>query len=131
MVTIMGLRDFIIIGICGAAVVTILLVDISFFNINRKAADRPKHTGAEELEKSLDIKASTLITKCEAVIKPQLNKPESFKIDTRQTRVYKHDNKLVLDMLYYAENSYGISMAKKASCDFSQTGILISTTNEP
>jgi len=34
-------------------------------------------------------------------------------------------------MLYYAENTHGISKLNKAPCDFSQIGILISTTNEP
>lgn len=125
MVAIMGTRDFIIIGVCGAVVVTILLA----FSINRKVVDQPKQTGAEQLEKSLDIKTSALVAKCEAVIKPQLNNPESFKVDMRQTRVYTQDNKLILDMLYYAEDSHGIRTPNKASCDFSQTGILISTTN--
>ena len=125
MVAIMGTRDFIIIGVCGAVVVTILLA----FSINRKVVDQPKQTGAEQLEKSLDIKTSALVAKCEAVIKPQLNNPESFKLDMRQTRVYTQDNKLILDMLYYAEDSHGIRTPNKASCDFSQTGILISTTN--
>lgn len=129
MVAIMGTRDFIIIGVCGAVVVTILLADISFFSINRKVVDQPKQTGAEQLEKSLDIKTSALVAKCEAVIKPQLNNPESFKVDMRQTRVYTQDNKLILDMLYYAEDSHGLRTPNKASCDFSQTGILISTTN--
>ena len=125
MVAIMGTRDFIIIGVCGAVVVTILLA----FSINRKVVDQPKQTGAEQLEKSLDIKTSALVAKCEAVIKTQLNNPESFKVDMRQTRVYTQDNKLILDMLYYAEDSHGIRTPNKASCDFSQTGILISTTN--
>ena len=74
---------------------------------------------------SSDVDKAALVTTCELAIKPQLKTPKSLDIDMGQSKVYDYEGMLVLDMFYYAENSYGASAINEVFCEFSYRGTLL------
>lgn len=129
MVTVMSTRDILVIGACVVVLAIALIADNGFFNVERDTTT-PMQAAvtAEPTSKPVEDKA-LLVTACELEIKPQLKNPKSFDVDMHQTQVYSHEGNIVLDMFYYAENSYGATSINEVFCDFTQQGTLMKVTH--
>lgn len=123
----METKTFVAIGLSCALLVIVLA--FSQYNPNTSNAAPQSATYNQEqvsAPSNSQVDKALLVTACELAIKPQLKNPKSFDVDMHQTQVYDHEGKLVLDMFYYAENSYGANTINEVFCDFTPRGTLIS-----
>ncbi len=123
----MNTKTFIAIGLsCALIVIAVLIV-----NYSQSVAPTDAITASVVSENVAPANNKDradkvlLVTTCELAIKPQLKNPKSFDVDMNQTKVYDQDGMLVLDMFYYAENSYGASAINEVFCEFSYRGTLL------
>lgn len=130
MVADMSIRDILVISACVVVLGIALIADKGFFNVERAAVQPVQAAIAAPTVKPNHDKAM-LVTACELAVKPQLKNPKSFDVDMHQTRVYDHDGSIVLDMFYYAENSYGANSINEVFCEFTQSGSLTSVMHAP
>lgn len=101
--------------------------------VAERSAEREKQEVEERAAKEVvrNTDNAMLAMRCENAIKPQLKNPKSFDIDMHQTQLYDNDGTLVLDMFYYAENSYGATSINEAFCEFTTSGTLIKVLPVP
>lgn len=123
----MRLQTQIAIGLCVAIFMLVAAVD--GLEPSATNSDTQNYVAAPKVEQESDI--ATLAMMCENAITPQLKNPRSFDIDMHQTRVFDHEGSIVLDMFYYAENSYGATSINEAFCEFTQSGNLINVMPVP
>ena len=129
----MDLKDFAVIGACILVLAIALIADNGKPSAERSVEkSTPTQTVRKtESDNKPDTDKGTLAAYCEMAIKPQLKNPKSFDIDMHQTQLYDNDGTLVLDMFYYAENSYGATSINEAFCEFTTSGTLIKVLPVP
>lgn len=129
----MDLKDFAVIGACILVLAIALIADNGKPSAERSVEkSTPTQTVRKtESDNKPDTDSAMLAMRCENAIKPQLKNPKSFDIDMHQTQLYDNDGTLVLDMFYYAENSYGATSINEAFCEFTTSGTLIKVLPVP
>lgn len=122
-------NTYIAIGLCLALLVFVFTLESGSGVANNKPSQAVSAVAAQPVAaNNPNTDKAMLVTYCELAIKPQLKNPNSFNVDMHTTTVYDNEGNLLLDMFYYAENSYGATGINEVFCEFTKSGTLISIT---
>lgn len=119
----MNLKDFLVIAACILALAIAIIADNS--KPGARVSTPTQVDRKTEPDNNPNTDKAMLVTYCELAIKPQLKNPNSFDVDMHTTTVYDNEGNLLLDMFYYAENSYGATGINEVFCEFTKSGTLI------
>lgn len=76
-------------------------------------------------DKEKNTSKPMLASHCQTAVMPLLKNPKSFKIDVGKTEVGKDGDKHIMNLAFYATNSFNANILSVARCEFDENGNIL------